>query len=46
MILYKKSSADLTGEDKIFLETYGKQVDFTDKRTIKPLVDYVKSIGV
>ena len=33
-----------TGEDKIFLETYGKEFDYKDKATIKPLVEYVRSL--
>jgi menaquinone-dependent protoporphyrinogen IX oxidase len=39
--LDKKSAAELTDEEKLFIDTYGKKVDFTDKATIKPLVDYV-----
>jgi len=31
-------------EDRLFLETYGNKFDYTDKTTIKPLVDYVRSL--
>jgi menaquinone-dependent protoporphyrinogen IX oxidase len=40
----KKSDTDRTSEDEIFLETYGGKVDFTDRSTITPLVEYVSSI--
>lgn len=35
----KKDPKTLTEEDVQMLETYGKAVDFTDRATIKPLVD-------
>jgi hypothetical protein len=31
-------------DDQLLLETYGEKVDFTDKDTIKPLVDYVRAL--
>jgi len=40
----KKSGAEISNEDKVFLETYGGKVDFMDMATIKPLVDYVRTI--
>jgi hypothetical protein len=40
----KKASVNRTGDDEIFLETYGGRVDFTDRLTITPLVEYVGSI--
>jgi len=43
-VILKKPASELTGEDKFFLETYGGQIDFCDKDSIKPLVDYVQSI--
>ena len=30
-------------EDRIFLETYGKSFDFTEKSTIKPLIDFAQT---
>lgn len=39
-----KDKSELRDEDKLMLETYGQQVDFTDKKSIQPIVDYVKSI--
>ena len=41
--ILKKSANELTGEDREFLETYGCQIDFCDKESIKPLIDYVQS---
>jgi flavodoxin len=35
----KKDPSTLTEEDLQMMETYGKTVDFTDRTTIKPLVD-------
>lgn len=40
----KKDPDTLLEEDKELLRTYGKSVDFKDKATSQPLVDYVKSI--
>ena len=39
----KKDPATRTQEDVQMLETYGKAVDFTDRTTIKPLVDSARS---
>ena len=38
----KKNPEDLKEEDREMLETYGKKVDFTDKNSIKPLIDYIR----
>lgn len=43
-MLSKKDYDSLRNEDKEMLATYGGVVDFTDKSTIIPLVDYVKNI--
>jgi len=40
----KKEGAEVSDEDKVFLETYGGKVDFTDKATITPLIDYVRAL--
>lgn len=40
--LAKKKSEELSNDDKQFLETYGKKVDFTDIQTIQPLVEYAR----
>lgn len=37
-----KSLEQRSDEDRLFLETYGESFDFTDKLTIKPLVDFVR----
>lgn len=44
MTMGKKTYEELSGEDKYFIDTYGKEVDFTNKDSITPLVDYVKSL--
>lgn len=43
-MLLRNGYEKLRQEDKEFLDTFGKQVDFTDKSTIKPLIDYVKTL--
>jgi len=40
----KKSSSEISEEDKLFFESYGKIIDFTDKTTVKPLIDYVRAL--
>lgn len=40
----KKMKASPNEEDREFLATYNKQVDFTDKATIAPLIDYMKEV--
>ncbi len=35
---------NLSDEDKLMLDTYGKKIDFSDQRTIKELVDYVMTL--
>ena len=38
-----KEYDNLRDEDKLMLDTYGKKVDFLDRSTIAPLVDYVNT---
>lgn len=40
----KISEKDRDEEARMMLETYGQVVDFTDKATIKPLVDYCNKV--
>ena len=40
----KQNESERNDEDKLFLETYGSKVDFLDKTSIKPLIDYVNSL--
>ena len=40
----KKPPDERTGDDRGVLETYGGKVDFTDKSTITPLVEYVHTL--
>ncbi len=39
-----KGYDNLNSEDQLMLDTYGKQIDFSDKETILPLVEYVTSL--
>lgn len=43
MTIGKKAYDELTDEGKAFIDTYGKKVDFTNRQTILPLVQYVKN---
>lgn len=40
-MLLKKDESELTYEDKGLLDTYGGVVDFTDKESIRPLIEWV-----
>jgi len=40
----KKPVAERGADDHIFLETYGGKIDFTEKETITPLIEYVRSL--
>jgi len=40
----KKPIAERTNDDVLMLETYGKEVDFMDKGTIAPIVEYIGSL--
>lgn len=37
----RKKADSLTNEEKSFLETYGGQMDFSDRKTLKPITEYV-----
>lgn len=37
----KKGYENLSGDDKMIVDTYGKRVDFSDQKTIKPILDYL-----
>jgi menaquinone-dependent protoporphyrinogen IX oxidase len=41
-MIQKKGSEKLTDENKEFLETYGKTIDFTNKNNINEIVEYCK----
>jgi menaquinone-dependent protoporphyrinogen IX oxidase len=34
----------LSIEEKLFLSSYGSEIDFSDEKTIKPLIEYIKNI--
>jgi len=38
----KKDPEKLDNDSKGFLETYGKTVDFTDKKAIDPIIELAK----
>ncbi len=40
----KKDQNSLTNEDKEMLVSYGKKVDFVNKETILPLINYIRSL--
>lgn len=40
----KKGYDNLSDEDKLMLDTYGKKIDFSDQSTIRELVDYVMTL--
>ena len=41
--LKRKSEDELPKDAEQFLASYGKKVDFTDKATINPLINYVNN---
>ena len=43
-MIEKKKTEELREEDKEMLDTYGKSVDFTNRDSIQPIVDYVHSL--
>jgi hypothetical protein len=44
--LDKKTSAELSEDDKTILETYGAKVDFTDRSSIKPIIEHIRSLSI
>lgn len=44
-MLLKKDTNNLSEEDMQILDTYGKSVDYIDKCTIQPLIQYVRSLA-
>ena len=42
--MLQKGYENLRSEDRMMLDTYGKAVDFSDKNTIQPLVDYIRTL--
>lgn len=41
--LRKKAYENLSYDDRLMLDTYGKQIDFSDRDTVMPLIDYVQN---
>lgn len=42
--LLKKDYDSLREEDKLFLASYGKKIDFTDRKSIEPIVSYIQGV--
>ncbi len=42
-LLKTKKAEELDADAKTIIETYGKKVDFTDKNSISPIIDAIKS---
>ena len=43
--LESKKEQDLTDEDRQILATYGKIVDFTDRASVRPLIEWAEKGG-
>jgi len=44
-MLLKKDSSEISSEDRLLLETYGKKIDFTDRTTLQPMIDYIRLLA-
>ncbi|MDR0306570.1 MAG: flavodoxin domain-containing protein [Chitinispirillales bacterium] len=44
-ILKRKKESELSDEDKMFVATHGKGIDFIDKDTLKPIAEYVNGLA-
>lgn len=44
--LLKKGYDNLRGEDKLLIDTYGHVINYADKSTITPLVDFVRESNI
>lgn len=44
-MIERKPEAEREPDSEEFLKTYGKKVDFTDEKTIEPLVNFVQAQG-
>ena len=42
--LLRRPAASLTEEDRLLLETYGKEVDFTDLSALEPIAGVILSL--
>jgi len=45
MMTGKKPREEWTDEQKLLIDTYGDRVDFTDRRSINPIVEYIRKLG-
>lgn len=43
MTIGKKSDEELSDEEHVLIDTYGNQVDFTNRQAIQPIVDYIRN---
>ncbi|HHW67744.1 MAG: hypothetical protein PWP07_207 [Epulopiscium sp.] len=44
-IISRKKPEEMTDEDRGVLETFGSKVDFTDQKTIEPIISYIQTLG-
>jgi menaquinone-dependent protoporphyrinogen IX oxidase len=44
MTIGKKPYEELKSDEKLLADTYGGKVDFTDRSTIMPLIEYIRTI--
>ena len=44
-VMLKKGYDNLRGEDQMMLDTYGGTVDFTDRVSLAPLLNYVRALS-
>lgn len=43
-IVKKKDREELNAEQKEMIDTYGQVVDFTDKQSLQPIIEYIKNL--
>lgn len=45
-VIKRKSESELSDDDKMMLNTYGDTVDFVNKSSLKPMIDFVVSLEI
>jgi hypothetical protein len=45
MTVDKKKPDERTTDDELLVDTYGGKVDFTNRETIMPIVEYVRGLA-
>ena len=46
MLTLRKKQEEWNSNDKGFIESYGKSVDFTTQEKVKPIVEWVRNKGI